>query len=637
MTSGPAQAGGTPLADPPGQSESPHPAVPQDTEPWHRVHFISPLVRGWIALVAILYFVGRDWFEGLFDAGTRGRSPLPEGVGPLVAGGVLLGVVVLIALVFLVSWYFTRYQVTADHVRVHSGVVFRQQRQARLDRVQAIDIVQPLLARIFGLAELKFEVADAGKSAVRLAFLKIDDAKRLRATILARAAGVQADPEHPEEVIEAPEREVVAIPPRRVIGAALLSGTTVALVIVGAVVVVLGIVLETAVVGASFIPILIGVAGAYWSVLSTGYNFRAATSPDGIRMRYGLLDTRAQTVPPGRVQALSITQSPLWRIKGWYRVKVNVAGYGLAASNEGQARATLLPVGTRDEVLQIVALVLPDPGTVRPVEIFSAGMTGRDGAEGFVTTPRRARWLAPLAWRRNGYAVTDTALLVRSGVLWRQLVVVPHERTQSISLHQGPIGRRVRVADLQFQTTPGPVTPRVIQTDADAAWELFHGQSARAAAARSRSGPEQWMKPVPARDVSEPAAPVSGPQGIDVEYLRAEGYGADAAPSEPFVPGDGPSASPAAGVPVSSPVSDAAADPVPGTVPANAPPSGAAADPAPGTVPTDAPPSGAAAGPAPGAPSDVAPVRQVMPEVPTYLPASGEDTTDDEETDHGRR
>ena len=476
-------------------------AAPGDGVPgadtWQRVHFISPLVRGWIALVAILYFVGRDWFEGLFDTGTRNGSPLPEGIGLLVAGGILLGVVVVVAAGFLVSWYFTRYQVTTEHVRVHSGVVFRQQRQARLDRVQAIDIVQPFLARIFGLAELKFEVADAGESAVRLAFLKLDDARKLRATILARAAGVETDPEHPEQIVEAPEREVVAIPPRRVIGAAVLSGTTIALVVAAAVVITLGVVLERPIIATSFIPILIGVAGAYWSALNTGYNFRAATSPDGLRMRYGLLDTRSQTVPPGRVQALAIAQSPLWRLKGWYRVTVNVAGYGAAASSEGQARATLLPVGTRDEVLQILALVLPDPGTPRPVEVFTAGMAGRDGGEGFITTPRRARVLAPFAWRRNGFAVTRTALLIRSGVLWRQLVVVPHERTQSLSLHQGPVDRRFRVSDLQFQTTPGPVTPRVLLADSATAWELFHGQAVRAAEARRRSGPEQWMKPVP--------------------------------------------------------------------------------------------------------------------------------------------
>ncbi|WP_434995568.1 PH domain-containing protein [Arthrobacter sp. Ld5] len=491
-------------------------------EGWLRVHVVSPLVRGWIALVAILYFVGRDWFEGLFGPASREGSPLPEGVGILAAVGVLLGVVTIVAGAFLLSWYCTRYQITRDHVRVHSGVIFRQQRQARLDRVQAIDIVQPFLARVFGLAELKFEVADAGESAVRLAFLKLDDARRLRAMILARAAGVEPDPERPDEIVEAPEREVVVVPPGRVVGSTLLSGTSIALVVATIVVITLGVVFETPIVATSFIPILIGVAGSYWSSLSTGYNFRAATSPDGLRLRYGLLDTRAQTVPPGRVQALGIVQSPLWRLKGWYRVTANVAGYGASASNEGQARATLLPVGTRDEVLQLLALVLPDPGTDRPVELFAAGMAGRDGGEGFVTTPRRARWLAPLAWRRTGFAVTATALLLRSGVLWRRLAVVPHARTQSLAIEQGPVGRRFRVADLVLHTTPGPVSPRVTLADAATAWDLFHGQAARAAEARRRSGPEQWMRPLPEESVQPAppsahgvASPTDGPPSTD--------------------------------------------------------------------------------------------------------------------------
>lgn len=511
-----------------------------NADAWQRVHFISPLVRGWIALVAILYFVGRDWFEGLFDAGTRDRSPLPEGLGPLWAALIVLGVVLVIAGAFLVSWYFTRYQVTADHVRVHSGVVFRQQRQARLDRVQAVDIIQPLLARIFGLAELKFEVADAGESAVRLAFLKLDDARKLRATILARAAGVSIDPEHPDEIVEAPEREVVAIAPGRVIGAAVLSGTTVALVVAVPVVVTLSMVFETPIIATSFIPILLGVVASYWSALGTGYNFRAATSPDGIRIRYGLLDTRAQTVPPGRVQAVAIGQPPLWRFKGWYRITVNVAGYGASASSEGQARATLLPVGTISEVLQILALVLPDPGTQRPVELISAGLTGKGDTQGYLTTPRRARWLAPLAWRRNGFAVTATALLLRSGVLWRQLVVVPHERTQSLSIDQGPIDRRFRVSNLQFQTTPGPVTPRVLQADSDTAWELFHGQAARAAEARRRSGPEQWMKPLSVDDQEimpdvpsyDPAPPARDPAPAAHEPAGRAGDAAQSGTSE---------------------------------------------------------------------------------------------------------
>ena len=46
------------------------------------------------------------------------------------------------------------------------------------------------------------------------------------------------------------------------------------------------------------IPAALGLAATYWGSFNKGYNFTAAISPDGIRLRYGLLDTQAQTLPP---------------------------------------------------------------------------------------------------------------------------------------------------------------------------------------------------------------------------------------------------------------------------------------------------------------------------------------------------
>lgn len=504
---------------------------------WLRVHPASPFVRGWIAIAAIGYFFGRDIFERLIQGGPliddrmAGRAPWL-----LAAGGVIL---MLAIFGFIMTWYFTRYQVAEGYVRVKTGFLFRQQRQARLDRVQAIDIVQPLLARIFGLAELRFEVADAGESAVRLAFLRMDDARQLRATILARAAGVQADPESPDAAVqEAPEQAVLSVPPSRLVGSLLLSEQSV-FVLLGAV----GSVLLSVLTGNGgfflyLIPAALGLAAAYWSSFNKGYNFTSAISPDGIRLRYGLLDTQAQTLPPGRIQALRVFQPPIWRIFGWYRMQVNVAGYGAAGGNgEGGSRTTLLPVGTLADVMTMLSLVLPDPGTPDAARVFTVGINGSNNDGGFVTTPARARLLAPLAWRRNGYVATETALLLRSGRWWRQLVVVPHQRTQSMALHQGPIARRFGVADLVLHTTSGPVVPRLIQADADEARALFQEQAARARAARKRQTSEQWLAQVAAETpAAEPPAPNEFP--VPNEPLASRG---PLAPREPLAPSqDGP-------------------------------------------------------------------------------------------------
>ncbi|MGP4030849.1 PH domain-containing protein [Pseudarthrobacter sp. 1C304] len=474
---------------------------------WLRVHPASPFVRGWVALAAIAFFFFRDTFERMLRGGPLIDEQLAGRAPWLVLGGGV--VLVLTVLGYVLSWYFTRYQVAGGYVRLNTGFLFKQQRQARLDRVQAIDLVQPLLARIFGLAELKFEVADAGESAVRLSYLRMDEARRLRAAILASAAGLVPDPARGGEVPpEAPEHAVLTVPPRRLIGSLVLSEQSVFLVLGGAVSVALSALTENRSFYLFLIPALLGIAAGYWNSINRGYNFTAAISPDGIRLRYGLLDTQAQTLPPGRIQALRISQPPLWRALGWYRIQVNVAGYGAAGiDGEGTSRTTLLPVGTFPDVLTMLSLVLPDPGTPDPVATFRAGISGLAGPAaapgipapddgGFVTTPRRARLLAPLGWRRNGFTATDTALLIRSGRWWRHLALVPHQRTQSMALEQGPLARRFRVADLVLHTTAGPVTPRLVQAGLDEGRALLDAQAARARTARKRQTSEQWLAQV---------------------------------------------------------------------------------------------------------------------------------------------
>jgi putative membrane protein len=487
---------------------------------WRRVHPASPFVRGWVALAALFFFFGRDAFERLlrgepvFDERFAERAPWV-----LIGGGAVL---LLIVLGYVLSWYFTRYQVADGYVRVNTGFLFKQQRQARLDRVQAIDVVQPLLARIFGLAELRFDVADAGKAAVHLAYLRIGEAQELRATILAQAGGGAPGPAQPGEpgppaaaAMEAPEQAVLTVPPSRLAGSLVLSEQSVVIVLGAAASVVLSAVTENRGFYFYLIPAGLGLIAAYWNSFTKGYNFTAAVSPDGIRLRYGLLDTQAQTLPPGRIQALQVSQPPLWRIFGWYRIQVNVAGYGTEGS-QGQAssRTTLLPVGTLAEVLSMLALVLPDPGTPDPVRVFTAGLHGLAPAAGnaydggFVTTPRRARLLAPLSWRRNGFTATDTALLIRSGRWWRHLVLVPHQRTQSMSLQQGPLARRFGVVDLVLHTTAGPVAPRLTQAGLAEGRALLDAQAARARTARKRQTSEHWL--APAQHLEH--APKEGPQ-----------------------------------------------------------------------------------------------------------------------------
>ena len=115
----------------------------------------------------------------------------------IVAGVLVLGFGAGVA-----SWAFTRFRIDGGEVHIDSGVFIRRSRQVRIDRLQAIDVVQPLLARAFGLAELKLDMAGGAEGRVRLGYLRLEEAQALRASLLAMAAGLDhRTPEAPQQAL----------------------------------------------------------------------------------------------------------------------------------------------------------------------------------------------------------------------------------------------------------------------------------------------------------------------------------------------------------------------------------------------------------------------------------------------------
>lgn len=469
---------------------------------WHRLHPLTPLVRGWKVVAVIVAVIAQQRGDALLSHG------LPSRQEALISLAVIAGAAVVGGLYALLAWQRAAYRVDGDTLQLHTGVLFRQQRQARLDRLQAVDVVRPLLARFFGLAELKLEVAGGKDSAISLSLLREAEAQRLRNTLLARAAGIAYEG---EVAPEAPEREVLTVSVPTTVESFARSGTAV----VAALVVVVGVVVlvvtrEPAVI-AGVLPPVIGAAGAAWARFASAFGFRVATSPDGIRLHHGLLTTRAQTVPPGRVQVVRLRQPLLWRPRDWWKLEVNVAGYSgrsgggddVGKDSAGQENV-LLTVGSRAEALLVLQLALPalaarlgDDAAGPTLRAIEAGLTGTDATAGYEIAPRRSRWLDPIGWRRHGVSVLDDVLLMRRGVLVRELDVVPHARTQSLGVRQGPVQRRLDVATFVVHSTQGPIAPSVAHLPTDVAGALLDQQAERARAARAGRGDldqGRWMQ-----------------------------------------------------------------------------------------------------------------------------------------------
>ncbi|MGW4171699.1 PH domain-containing protein [Streptomyces chartreusis] len=424
-----------------------------------RLHPVTPLRRAW-APVAVLI----GWAVHDPDQAQRQLTRLTT-TTLLIALAVLLPAA---ALYGFLTWWYTHFAVTDAELRIRTGLVFRRTAHIRLERIQAIDVTQPLLARVAGVAKLKLDVIGADKKD-ELAFLGAEEARALRAELLARAAGFA--PETAHEIGEAPSQQLLRVPPGVLATSLVLTGATWATLAAALVVpTVLWLVTESAwTVLATAVP-LVGAAGAS-SVgrFVTEYDWTVGESQDGLRIDHGLLDRAHETVPPGRVQTVRIVEPLLWRRRGWVRVELDVAG---------SANSLLLPVAPREVAESVVARVLPG------VTVPSRASLSRP--------PRRAGRCVPLWWRGYGLAVTDAVFAARTGLLRRSLALVPHAKVQSVRLAQGPWERLWGVADVHVDTGANKtVTARL--RDAEEASELLRGQAERSRTGRRDARPDRWM------------------------------------------------------------------------------------------------------------------------------------------------
>ncbi|MFF3377987.1 PH domain-containing protein [Streptomyces sp. NPDC002680] len=422
-----------------------------------RLHPVTPLRRAWAPVAVLIGWAVHDPDQAQRQLTRLTTTTLLLGLAVCVIGGALYG---------FLTWWFTHFAVTDTELRIRTGLLFRRTAHIRLERIQAVDITQPLLARVAGVAKLKLDVVGTDKKD-ELAYLGEGHARALRAELLARAAGFA--PETAHEVGEAPVRQLLHIPARVLAISLVLTGAT------------WGSLAAALVVP----PFLWFATHSLWTVLATGvpllgaagassvgrfvaeYDWTVGESPDGLRIDHGLLDRTHETVPPGRVQTVRIVEPLLWRRRGWVRVELDVAG---------SSNSVLVPVAPREIAEAVIGQVLP--GVKVPASLSRP--------------PRRAGWCLPFWWRGYGIAVTDSVFVSRHGLLRRSLALVPHAKVQSVRLEQGPWARFKGLADVHVDTGANKTVTAGLR-DAQEAAELLRGQAERSRTGRRDARPDRWM------------------------------------------------------------------------------------------------------------------------------------------------
>jgi putative membrane protein len=391
---------------------------PPEAGGWHRLHPLSPAVRLWRGLIALVII------------SIPALSGSRKSITTLIIEAVVFVVLLTLA---VVSWLVTRWTIEDRTLRIETGLLRRSSKRFPLAQLQAIDVVQPGVARVLGLAELRLRLAGGAGDQGRLAYLPQPAAVELRARLLALAHGLADDVPAP------PEQVLLWVPPGRLLASMALSGLGVVIVALIVTAVVLEVVSAHTlgvVVGAGFAAIL-ALATTTWRQFNGAYELTVAEAPDGLRLRGGLLETTAETIPFGRVQAVRLTEPFMWRPWHWCRLEVDVAGRQRGRrENRAQARQlrAVLPVGSRPDAYWLLSRILPDAPTPdrRP--------------------PERVRLKSPLSYHWLCWGRDERCVVTVSGRIRRVTHWVPLAKVQSLRAVEGPVQRRLGLATIHVDT-----------------------------------------------------------------------------------------------------------------------------------------------------------------------------------------
>lgn len=167
--------------------------APNSQEPkWWRADIRTFIMNLWfIILLAFGFFQSiilnilttppNEWGARLTQAFDENSSYFSATYSQLIGFAVL----VLILVGGSIDWWFTRYSLDDLAIHRRSGFLFKKNRTIRLESVQSVDISRPLVARLLGLSELRFEVADGSSEALHIKYVSARKAEVLRRTAMA--------------------------------------------------------------------------------------------------------------------------------------------------------------------------------------------------------------------------------------------------------------------------------------------------------------------------------------------------------------------------------------------------------------------------------------------------------------------
>lgn len=493
------------------------PPPPSGFDRPRRLHPLSPVARGARPLgAAVVALLG---------------SAIATGSEVVMSAGVLVVAVVLSAGALALRHLAFTWWIEGGRVHVREGVLARRHRTLPLARVQNVDLHEPVVARILGLAAVRIESAGGAGTDVVLEFVDREEAGRIHARIRP-GPGDSAGTTGPAARADRPGGDTLTTASLRdllVAGATSNRAGLLAVAVAGLLGVAddLGLPLESRllrvfrtltgqdtlvlvalVVGVVVATLVIGWLLSVAVTVLTFHGFTLRRHDDELRREHGLFARYRATIPVGRIQALRVEEPWLRRLLGYASLHADTAGspgQRGATGRPGAGRGILSPLLGAHEVAGIAGTVWPRlaldrvslhrvhplarrRGFVRlavPATAGSLGLALVDPAwiGSLPVLLLLAWWWAGLRYRALAWAVDDGHVLARAGVLTRRTWVVPVSRVQTVTLRASPFQRRLGLATISIDTA-GESTGRVGVRDlgVDTARELLEELGRRSAA-----------------------------------------------------------------------------------------------------------------------------------------------------------
>lgn len=396
-----------------------------------------------VKLVAVLLFT--------FTGSINGLNLL---IGSL-AVTVVLG---LSALYSYLYWKNFEFSFSQDTLKIHHGILRKNEREIPLSRVQNVDVTRNLVHRMLGIAVVKLETAGGKTTEASLKYIDLEKSDEIKKKIREKkheASEKEEEKDDGRELLYSIENSELLL-----LGATAIDERIILLL--------LGLLGFSA---SSFAPVLdeaevallpglllvftVGLAVVFVtnfvSTVMRYYDFKLWREKDTLEYERGLFNRSEGTIPLGKLQKLVVEDNPLKRLIDRASLSIETAGRSQQTTAE-EGPELAIPLAEKKRIKDFTEKIggleefelekIPSRALRRYFSrymILSAVLS----TAAYITLEQFS-YLIPaglvvisglsayMKWVNKGYAETEDHFIARNGFWKRESVIVPYYRTQNV-------------------------------------------------------------------------------------------------------------------------------------------------------------------------------------------------------------